>query len=821
MATTGTSTDILAFQAVNFTVSLLTNCAVCSFMAWEKHVTSKPLATPFNFSLIVMGIAVSSNLSLSLYRNFVSDPDRERVYFILQSATSSVAQLCYVWYSWNRGWSMLEIASPRLYRLFKVMVFLMPLFTTLPVVFTIVAVYGPPGNIMADFIGVGGFSVAIFDLVLLGVFIYSLKTKAMIDIIGEDNRLKVISRYGIASSALMLSCLLILVTSISLNVPSEIQNYCFCASDSMLLLCYIVLFAMKARLYYLHKNHSYEGSSAKLSPWKISTNGRDRYSAVSHVWGSPTMKKITHVWGIATPDYVEINANSAKHAAIRWLYGRRERVWMDIFNNNQHDKKVISAQVAVMDILYGRSACCYIILECARAAMNFNKLMERAAGRMSLPTVLLPAENANDWEIHHYLIDCGADEWEDHLNDLLEGTVYRSRVWTLQEEIVSKNKVVILAYEENSEVIILSHTPLEDVEFNSLNVTTRKLRECSELYVNALIYRASGDVGYSTSDIKARAIANLRNYKRECFRPVDHVFAVNRLLGIVMDTDYYDAPEKILQEWQYKLMKAGILLPPYASHRTYRPSARQANSCWKSLYWVPPVPGPVSAAITKEADGKHQELHLEDAMKAATVYSTEVAAPGPSQSKIQSEVFYQAYYDSSLHRNYRVFDLRTKIAPSGLDLIVTEVSGPLMDREDSGVELSASREKKFLVVMKHMWTEIVPYSEGTAPSYKFYPHGNNFQKHTEDLVRLPDFCLATENGAARIAVLCESETCGPDRDKVEVLRLATEIPGSRYCVIVRSKNEKFIRVVGNLPFILPEGKFVSEHTFGGAEFMWE
>ncbi|ORY42312.1 hypothetical protein BCR33DRAFT_307391 [Rhizoclosmatium globosum] len=329
------------------------------------------------------------------------------------------------------------------------------------------------------------------------------------------------------------------------------------------------------------------------------THNDPKYSVVSHVWGRDTVKNVTHMWGVKMPDYVTINRNLSKRIFMRWLYSRDERVWMDIFNNNQHDKRVQSAQVAVMDILYARAERCYLVVECPQAGLNFDKALEKFS-HSRLPLIVTGSELDIQPVIFH-------DDWSEVLEFVLNKTEYRGRVWTLQEELVSKNKVLVIAPEDYDAVYIASSSFDQDLIPNYERLTKEKLAECSELYKNALRYRKTGDIGYNPATIRAQTLIQLRNYDRQCYRPVDHVFAVYRLLGIEMETDYHDDPEKILQEWQIKLLQAGILMLPHATHSSYRITLK-TDSCWKSLYWVPWK----EEIFKSETPGSDFELHIED-----------------------------------------------------------------------------------------------------------------------------------------------------------------------------------------------------------------
>ncbi|KAJ3063888.1 hypothetical protein HDU98_000352 [Podochytrium sp. JEL0797] len=497
------------------------------------------------------------------------------------------------------------------------------------------------------------------------------------------------------------------------------------------------------------------------------------YSIVSHVWGA-TVKGITHMWNVEMPQVIEVNRNPAKHAALHWLYSRKERVWMDIFNTNQHDKRVQSAQVAVMDILYARAERCYIVLECNQAATNLNKLLDSVPRRNQTESTLLE-ENGSAWGIRHVLVDCGNggdEEWERCLNVLLDKTEYRGRVWTMQEEMVSHDKVVILANAENDLVYFVSHKPLPDVACDSRLVTTQKLSECSELYKKALKYRKSGDIGYSIESFKTLVHQNMLDYKRECFRAVDHVFAVNRLVGITMETDYHDDPDKILQEWQYKLLKAGLLSLPFATHQPYR--SLKTDSCWKLLYWVPSCNA--CQAVFETEDKGHEAktpLHIEHVGPAVPAKDNAVVL---SHSMHQGAVFNQAYYDSSYLNAGRKFDLKARFAPNGRDMIVYEVDSPLMEqRSDSGVSMDG---EKVFVVLKDSWTHVVHERE-IESGLTFYKQ-DSFEMVTRGLIEL-QLNLETGNGVSWLwlvvltAVDCEKTTVDQSLKQVSLEPLRTHL----------------------------------------------
>ncbi|KAJ3031808.1 UNVERIFIED_CONTAM: hypothetical protein HDU68_012314 [Siphonaria sp. JEL0065] len=568
------------------------------------------------------------------------------------------------------------------------------------------------------------------------------------------------------------------------------------------------------------------------------------YSVVSHVFGAATLRGITHMWGVRMPEKVQINRNTAKRAFIRWLYAREEKVWMDIFNNNQHDMRVLSKQVAVMDILYARSERCYIILECAKAATNFNKLLNSVKFTEStiFPNKSLlrnenilvkPTQTGDEWELKHVLLECSDKDWDIALEQLLKDTNYRTRVWTMQEELLSKNKVIVIAYPENDCVYLVSHKRFP-VYYDLSVVTTEKLKECDFLYEDAIKYRAMNDLGYDSSSIKKQVLAALRDYSRECYRPVDHVFAVYRLVGIEMETDYHDDIGKILQEWEYKCIKAGILLPPYATHRPYR-LALNTDSCWKSLYLIP---SPDESFQTHQQEG---DLHIEDIgpplppkdVDHSDDFPTSPLSPTVSISKLQSEIFCHAYRDSGIQLG-RIFDFTTTFAANGRDLIVREVDGPLMEsRVDRGNEIESS---EFVIIMKHKWTEVRAKSD-IGPEATFYPTGDTYEKHIRGLVQLPKLVLPTDKNSVIVTIFCEEECLGEveidmwlqqrvstaktSTDRVGIIRLETDDGGSRYAVVVRNLHVNCIRIVGNLPFLLPGGKVVRHHVFGGGELLWD
>ncbi|KAJ3054953.1 hypothetical protein HK097_000247 [Rhizophlyctis rosea] len=159
------------------------------------------------------------------------------------------------------------------------------------------------------------------------------------------------------------------------------------------------------------------------------------YSVVSHIWGeNVTIRSFPYLPSLPSP--IRLNNNSAKASWLASLHARSdEYIWIDVCSINQDSTDDKSHQVSIMDMIYHDAECCYIYVE----DPDWMHLLEDI---MSL------AEGLED-SFEKLLID---------LDRLSSSGTYHSRMWTLQEYVLTRRKVYTFMKDDGTTITVSSTT---------------------------------------------------------------------------------------------------------------------------------------------------------------------------------------------------------------------------------------------------------------------------------------------------------------------------------------------------------------------------
>ncbi|KAJ1562741.1 hypothetical protein HK405_008460 [Cladochytrium tenue] len=517
------------------------------------------------------------------------------------------------------------------------------------------------------------------------------------------------------------------------------------------------------------------------------------YDVVSHVWSSaeddvePKCQPC-NLWNLRD---IPFNGNPAKLLALRWIYSRQERTWMDTFNIDQRDDKKKGLQVKVMDIIYSRASLGFVILECSRSLENLNRLLDSDRGQHrtskllgavsgpspsdrceavgnkadTSPSSWPPGEDSPwSYSILLHEIQGSASEFEGSVVDgLLDGTAYRTRVWTLQEEMLIKRKVVVFANYQNDTIHIVTSAEYKlDTSQSLHDINAKKVEECKDLHLVASVYRKANNLGYQPDIVREKTIPLLRDYRREAAFAKDHVFAVNRLLGIDISTEYDRGAVEIFREWNLKCLQAGIMLVPYAGLQAWREERRSLDcAAWRSLYCV-------------DADGARVKAVR---VKAGSV-GKEAAAAAEAEAAVvrkqQSDVFFKAYNDSFIMQaeyGHASFDLHIggDVGSEVLQLVETVSRRDGWERTPSG----GGPDEVIEVVVAEHWTRA---------------RSQNAAKGADRPGKLVACLMTTagDGGVHRVEVFAEEGLTGLIKVRPFLRRSGD---GSRYCVVALASKD--------------------------------
>ncbi|KAJ3344675.1 hypothetical protein HDU83_004962 [Entophlyctis luteolus] len=249
---------LIALDVLGVATSVLATAVFAVFAERELRLRESVGWTPLNIALTSMGLAISLLFAATLFLHFNTDPIAADIISVFQTACVSTAELCYVFYSWARGWSMLELASRSLYKAIKRGVAIMPFVVLSPVVIGILRMHCQIDIIwLRGAITFSGASVALFDLIIITVFLASLRKNLDMECLKTDTKLRIICSHGLVASAMMLLSLCALTAVLSAPVPYNVSLALVWICDMFLLGCYSTLVLMKISLYRHHlKNPS-------------------------------------------------------------------------------------------------------------------------------------------------------------------------------------------------------------------------------------------------------------------------------------------------------------------------------------------------------------------------------------------------------------------------------------------------------------------------------------------------------------------------------------------------------------------------------------
>ncbi|KAJ1554368.1 hypothetical protein HK096_003903 [Nowakowskiella sp. JEL0078] len=176
-----------------------------------------------------------------------------------------------------------------------------------------------------------------------------------------------------------------------------------------------------------------------------------KYEAVSHVWGNAVEREFT--WFPAKTLF--LNENQQKHKLIRNWLAEKVMLWIDIISIAQDGEAKLS-QINNMDKIYQNAVNTRIILESSSLKIKFEKIIYLVD---SLKDFAAPGSNSGSDHIGDSKYTPFTDKvivLIELLNDVLSGTNFRSRLWTLQEEIFSQSKSYYVIDDDGLECAVFS-----------------------------------------------------------------------------------------------------------------------------------------------------------------------------------------------------------------------------------------------------------------------------------------------------------------------------------------------------------------------------
>ncbi|KAJ1532837.1 hypothetical protein HK096_006089, partial [Nowakowskiella sp. JEL0078] len=165
----------------------------------------------------------------------------------------------------------------------------------------------------------------------------------------------------------------------------------------------------------------------------------ESYACVSHVWGNCELIGIKDRNGMYVQPLM-LNENIAKIVWVQQMisgqYDNDIPTWMDIYSINQSDDVDVERQVGIIDKIFSSAKLCYVCIEERDVYNSFKQIKD--------------TYNMNG-NYAMYL-----DEVTRDILRLVNDSVYGSRIWTLQEFLLSKDRKFVFCMEDENKPITVS-----------------------------------------------------------------------------------------------------------------------------------------------------------------------------------------------------------------------------------------------------------------------------------------------------------------------------------------------------------------------------
>ncbi|KAJ3099796.1 hypothetical protein HK100_004831 [Physocladia obscura] len=317
----------------------------------------------------------------------------------------------------------------------------------------------------------------------------------------------------------------------------------------------------------LIKDEAYNlGMSAQYLEKRI--HETEVYACISHVWGEDHMPTtLSNVTRDDQPCKISLNSNEAKH----WFVNKIAHVdaevptWFDTYSMPQTPDSEVSRNMALMHQIYTNADICYILIE----DDNFHDHLSKYLGASMV-------RSHND-----------AMNGARSITSILDKSMYRKRVWTLQEELLPIAIVYVACCKDKHSLPTLGLGGIYEHEFKDSkfkNIVTTKIDDIFESihdeswlkYIHercSLSYLFRSRTG-STLDIKQKPDRevklddfersriwreHVRDISRHCTKLRDYVFGYVHVLDLSLGIEYERDSIEIMQAWVTALVKEGLI----------------------------------------------------------------------------------------------------------------------------------------------------------------------------------------------------------------------------------------------------------------------
>ncbi|KAI8837024.1 hypothetical protein BJ741DRAFT_604810 [Chytriomyces cf. hyalinus JEL632] len=323
------------------------------------------------------------------------------------------------------------------------------------------------------------------------------------------------------------------------------------------------------------------------------------YIAVSHVWGTqwdagewtdPSLKKaipittrvkIEKLWINEIPSSANKNNLSKLAFLSTLLNASSENVWFDWKDNNQHASAMMHEQVRHLPEVYRNATLTVIIHTCSSWRAALKKSMSATS----------PEDIAKIF------------------NEALNRSRYRSRVWTLQEETLSRTRCHVLADGTGPYICFSRQTFAQVIKNPEAMAGWDKSPEFSDL-LDTLFGKLSAEK-MSMAEAEKTFIQPATLANRSASVSKDLYFAIALPCGIDLGLSYDQSDREVLLVWAKYLLERNYLTTCWrgTSSRYHEmivnPNSDDAEELAESTFWspfrIPPAEHPEDSTFVIES----------------------------------------------------------------------------------------------------------------------------------------------------------------------------------------------------------------------------